>query len=388
MLPAPESASLFSRATREEGGPAVAGESGENREPSPPDARKGLRAWRKRLFWKLQAIGWGGTALMGIVFTSVGYLPLQDAVLLTPFRAVLGIVITCAMRYGFARLRKTSGNLWGKAALVLFGCGVISFADSGLILLLADALGVEFDRSLEYFLKGTVLMRWMFYWLWSVLYFGINYWLDTEHARLRLAQAEAAARSAELQLLRAQVNPHFLFNALNSILAESENPSSVQALTQALSDYLRFSLQQPGDVHALGVELDALENYLRVEKARFEENLEYRIDANAAARRTPIPIALVQTLLDNAIKYGQRSTIRPLRVVISAVEADGFLRVSVANTGEWIAAPTSTGTGLANLCRRLQLLYGGAASLATEAAGHEVRVHVRLPLAEKRGGAR
>lgn len=326
--------------------------------------------------------------LLGIVFSSASFISLKNAVALTSFRSLLGIAVTCALRYVFIRLRSWEGSLWFKAALVFLGCGVISFADSGLAWLMINAAGIEQEESLEYFLKSSILMRWMFYWLWSVLYFSISYWLDTEHARLRVAQAEAVARASELQVLRAQVNPHFLFNALNSILAESENPASVRALTQALSDYLRFSLQQRGDLHPLGIELDALENYLCVEKARFEENLEYQIDASPAARRTPIPIALVQTLLDNAIKYGQRSTIRPLRVLISAVEEGGLLRVTVANTGEWIVAPSSTGTGLANLCRRLHLLYGEAASLATEPLGSEVRVHVRLPLAEKRGGAR
>ena len=105
-------------------------------------------------------------------------------------------------------------------------------------------------------------MRCGIYALWVSLYISINHFIDTAREQLRLAQLETETRESELQLLRAQVNPHFLFNALNTILAVAEEPQRVSETTHALADYLRFSLAQNSELHPLGKELDALENYL------------------------------------------------------------------------------------------------------------------------------
>ena len=347
------------------------------------DGEHGSPRWRRRLFWKLQAIGWGGTFILAVLFSALEYSSHTTILYLWGARAALGVLVTSLLRYGYRRLRRSGGNLWLKAGGVCLLCGALGWVDGLGTLWIAPELGVETEGyGMKPFLMGSILMRWMLYWLWSILYFGINYWLDTEHARLRLAQAEAAARSSELQLLRAQVNPHFLFNALNSILAESDNAGTVRALTMALAEYLRFSFQAHGDREPLGVELDALENYLRVEKARFEEKLEYRIEAAQAARDQETPIALVQPLLDNAIKYGQRSAVRPVRVAITARKEGGELVITVTNTGQWEAGGHSgrAGTGLANLRRRLQLSYGEAAALTTAEGEGEVVVQVRVPL--------
>ncbi len=336
---------------------------------------------RRRFFWKLQIGGWVAAAMLGIFFTGVDFFPWKEAFSLGILRAGFGFGATCALRYVYRYLRRKGTPLWLTAFTASLLCCGLGIADALGIALAAKVIGVNLETAgVSELLVASVLMRWMLYWLWSVLYFGINYWLDTEGARLRLVRAQSAERAAELQLLRAQTNPHFLFNALNSILAESENPASVRALTLALSDFLRFSLQQGSDLQRLGVELDALENYLRVEKVRFEENLEYSIEADEATRQSFAPVALVQPLVDNAIKYGQCSTIRPVRITVQAVAEQGVLTITVVNSGEWMFShnAASTGTGLVNLRRRLELLYGEKASLRTEAKGGKVCVRVRV----------
>lgn len=340
--------------------------------------------WRSGLFWGLQLGGWGAAILLTIFVSAATFFPARDAVVLGLIRTAFGFIITCGLRYPYHYLRIRPGNLWLRGMAIFLISGVLSFFDGGVTLLASHVFGMDSSSMVSrQFLVGSTFMRWMVYWLWSLLYFGINFWLDTQHASLRRARSEAEARVGELRLLRAQVNPHFLFNALNSIQAGAGDPALVQSLTQALADYLRFSLDQKGDIQPLGVELDALENYLRVEKVRFEEKLDYRIMADPSARRLPAPIALVQPLLENAIKYGQRTSSWPLRVKVAAEVADGRLRVSVANSGKWVEpeAGRSTGIGLANLRRRLDLLYGGQADLVTETVGDEVQVSVLLPAA-------
>src|SRR5690606_31975710 len=114
----------------------------------------------------------------------------------------------------------------------------------------------------------------------------------------RLASAEIAARDAELQVLRAQLNPHFLFNALNTIAAEADDdPARVKAVTAGLSQLLRFSLQQREHFGVLGEEIAAVESYLAVERLRFEERLVWRTSFTPAARRARVPTALLLPLV-------------------------------------------------------------------------------------------
>jgi LytS/YehU family sensor histidine kinase len=240
------------------------------------------------------------------------------------------------------------------------------------------------SRELQSFvLPMGVLLRWSLLVIWSLLYFGIKLWLETAAARLQAAESEAAARTSELRQLRAQVNPHFLFNALNSVLAEKDNASAVELITLELAEYLRFSLRPAGDCQTLGEELDALEHYLRVEKARYEEKLEYVIEAEPQVRRVRVPVATVQPLLENAMKYGRQTSPVPLRVVLSAAldRETGALRITVRNTGRWLEfdATRSHGIGLANLRRRLELLFGAEGQLTHGVDDGWVWVEVTLP---------
>jgi len=281
--------------------------------------------------------------------------------------------------------KKDHGLTWIHAVLLFILCGALGFADTRTIVFFASAIGLDSGRpGVQEFLSVSFPIRWSLYVVWCVLYFGILYWLETQHERLRIAERQAALLATELQVLRAQVNPHFLFNALNSLLAESNHPASVQRITLALATYLRFSLRHENDTDILSVELDALESYLSVEKMRFEENLDYSIESDDASRQASAPVALIQPLLENAIKYGQRSKIRPLKVRILTHVENQELVVQVINSGEWAqpGSVSSTGVGLANLRRRLDLLYPDRASVTVSAADHEVCVSVKLSLEE------
>ncbi len=337
---------------------------------------------RRRLFWRLQIAGWSTTLLIGVGM--LAYWPAIQVFLLGVFRAVFGFTVTSfVLRPVLQSIRRQGRNVrWRDVALLFLLCGLLAITDTAAVGELARLMGLELHQpGMRQFLSMSVVLRWVLYGFWSILYIGILYWLDTQQAQLRLAQTEAAMRASELQTLRAQVNPHFLFNALNSILAESHNAAAVQRITLALAEYLRFSLRQRNDTDLLGVELGALENYLRVEKVRFEEKLEYVIEADAASREVQAPVALIQPLLENAIKYGQRSSTPPLRIAITGTVLGNKLIVSVTNSGRWEEAEpgTSTGTGLANLRRRLELLYDGRASLTITREKQEVCAQVEIP---------
>ncbi len=344
---------------------------------------------RERLFWLLQGAGWSAVGVLSL-YPLLQLFTLPAILVILAMRVGSGILVTTGIRHVLRRVPWRKWSWWRLSAGVLVFCLMLGTIDSlGTHLLAKKTLelaGRDESAPAEihgFILLTGVLLRSSLFIIWTLLYFGIKLWLDAAETRLEAAQSETAARTAELRQLRAQVHPHFLFNALNAILAEKNNPAAVEQITQELAEYLRFSLRAADDCQALGDELDALEHYLRVEKARFEEKLEYAIDASPETRRLRVPVAMVQPLLENAMKYGRRTSPAPLRVRISAalLREARSLRVTVENTGRWLEfdAARSHGIGLSNLRRRLELLFGTAARLTHDADDGWVRVAVSLP---------
>ncbi|MGB8854411.1 MAG: histidine kinase [Pirellulales bacterium] len=216
---------------------------------------------------------------------------------------------------------------------------------------------------------------------WCALYFGYQLIRERNSAEFRAMEAESLALRNELERLQAQISPHFLFNALNTVIACRDDPEAIDTITQALANYLRFLLRPAATLEPLAREIDALEEYLTVQSARFGDALATRIECNTDVRRILVPPVMIQPLVENAIKYGIASGVRPVQVVVSAHRESDWLIVEVANTGRWAPAVIrqSTGTGLSSLTRRLRLLAGASATLTHTEADGWVRVRIRLP---------
>ncbi len=348
-------------------------------------------AERERLFWTLQIAGWSAVGSLSIYpLLQLFSWPVIGVILV--MRVGSGILVTTAIRQFLRRIPWRRWSWWRLSAGVLIICVVLGAVDSlgthSLAKKTLEWAGRSETTPTEvhgFVLLAGVLLRSSLFIIWTLLYFGIKLWLEAAETRLDAARREAAVRTAELRQLRAQVHPHFLFNALNSILAEKDNPDAVEKITQELAEYLRFSLRPADDCQALGDELDALEHYLRVEKARFEEKLVYAIEAPPEARRVRVPVAMIQPLLENAMKYGRLTSGTPLQVRISAAlsRPARALEVTVQNSGRWLEfdAARSHGIGLSNLRRRLELLFGTGARLTHQADCGWVQVAVTLPVA-------
>ena len=211
-------------------------------------------------------------------------------------------------------------------------------------------------------------------------------WQRMKSLELRNAEAEAALRTSELQRLEAQLQPHFLFNALTAVLACRHDPEAVANVTIGLSEHLRFCLSRQGTLEPLSREIDALEHYLAVQRARFGKALDCRIECTEEAREALVPPVIVEPLLDNALKHGAITSPAPLRIVVDCRMEGSALVVTVDNSGTWIepGADGRQGTGLASLRRRLDLLDFREASLESGPAADGVRAIVRLPLARTR----
>ena len=219
---------------------------------------------------------------------------------------------------------------------------------------------------------------------WCALYFGYQLIQERNSTEFRAMQAESLALRNELQHLQGQISPHFLFNALNTVMASRDDPEAIDTVTQALANYLRFLLRPAATLEPLSRELDALEEYLTVQSVRFGDGLVTLIDCDLDVRGVPVPPVMVQPLVENAIKYGGQTSPRPIRVEVAARRDGEWLVVEVANTGAWVAAGSrqSTGTGLRSLERRLRLLVGPSAAVSHREDNGWVRVRIRVPIAE------
>jgi anti-sigma regulatory factor (Ser/Thr protein kinase) len=342
------------------------------------------------LFWRFQIGGWiFFTLLLGIVgwiLIKSEDIPPSSGVLLFELvllSSIYGLLITSFLRPTFIWIHS---RRWSPLIMVpVVICISFPITVIGFLIIRIPFLRDHFSPLFSIHLVGANFATLGFYVelfifsLWIVMYFSSSLFFDS----LELSRRQ---QKSELSLLRYQMQPHFLFNALTAVMGVSGDRAKVEALTQSLADYLRFSLSKSGDdASPLGDELDALENYLHVEKIRFAENLNYRIDADEEMRAISVLRHLVQPLLENAIKYGQQTSPMPLSILIQVRRAGGKLQLLVENTGSWVEPSASSrdqgmGIGISNLRRRLQLVYSDRASLTYEHSPQRVRAMVTLPI--------
>jgi hypothetical protein len=338
-------------------------------------------------FWLAHSAFWAG--VFGVLMTVIHVFrpAIADPVAFVLVRVVLCFFVTAAMRWLSRQ----------EPLLVRLGVSKIGVMAGGAILsaVLITLVLFAFDRGtgrtplgparLELVARLAINLALLAN--WCALYFGYQLIQERNSTEFRAMQAESLALRNELQHLQGQISPHFLFNALNTVMASRDDPEAIDTVTQALANYLRFLLRPAATLEPLARELDALEEYLTVQSVRFGDGLVTRIDCDLDVRGVAVPPVMVQPLVENAIKYGGQTSPRPIRVEVAARREGDWLLVEVANTGSWVAAGSrnSTGTGLRSLERRLRLLVGPTAAVSHGEDHGWVRVRIRVPIPEVAG---
>jgi signal transduction histidine kinase len=230
----------------------------------------------------------------------------------------------------------------------------------------------------EWILDGALVHGVLPLFGWSLVHLGLQYNIALREQREQALRAMAAARDAQLRMLAYQLNPHFLFNTLNSIssLIVTRRNEDAEQMTNKLSSFLRASLTcDPGELIPLEEELALIEEYLDIEAVRFGNRLNVEIDCSCEAGCALIPGFLVQPLVENAIKHGVAPSREPVTIRLCASIEAGQLCVTVENCVPSETAPPAigAGVGLANVRQRLAAVFGAAASLSTELKG---RCHI------------
>jgi LytS/YehU family sensor histidine kinase len=217
----------------------------------------------------------------------------------------------------------------------------------------------------EYF--GAILLNFSLLAAWTALYYGINYFLLLEDQIRMRERLESQASTAQLAMLRYQLNPHFLFNTLNSIstLVLLKQTERANAMLARLSSFLRYTLvNEPTAKVTLAQEVETLKLYLEIEKMRFEDRLRphFRVDPETIGAR--LPSLLLQPLIENAIKYAVTASEDGADIWITAQREGQAVRIEVADNGDGgsgeLTASPSTGVGLANIRDRLTQAYGAS----------------------------
>ena len=329
---------------------------------------------KNRAFWFLQSIGWSGylflRSLSGFA-NGVGPMWIVHTGLLT----ATGYSLTLLMAALFRRLIRMR-VIW-TAVLSLLAVMVAATIFSVIetwsfsTFLSPDSrpTGVEY--------LGAILLNFALLAAWTALYYGINYYILLEEQITQRERLESQASLAQLAMLRYQLNPHFLFNTLNSIstLVLLKQTERANAMLARLSSFLRYTLANESTAKVTLVqEVETLKLYLEIEKMRFEDRLRphFRIEGDTIGAK--LPSLLLQPLIENAIKYAVTPSEEGADIWVTATRQGDSVRIEVADSGTggssegW--APPSTGVGLANIRERLAQAYGSAHGFATKKNEH------------------
>jgi two-component system, LytTR family, sensor kinase len=357
-------------------------------------------------FWRLQIGAWvafGAAMSLG----RAGEFPASILALVELPFALLGFITTLILTRVFVRLElgtDSSARMLSLIALVSLGGGMLwtasfhtYFHNVAIPLMPVFSPGFEVP-----FLRGPLLDNTVYNSLtmlaWSTLYVGLSYRDALFEQQERALRAVAEARDAQLQMLAYQLNPHFLFNTLNSVRALiDEDRDRARLMVTELARFLRYALvDRPLHLAQLSEEIDALRGYLAVESVRFEDRLEVRVEVQPAAAECLVPAFLLNPLVENALKHGVPvAGGEPLRVSVDArLTSRGTLAIVVENSGrlgEPKVSPTAAlgggpallnghgGLGVRNVRARLEHLFPGRHRFDLEQVGDLVRVSMELP---------
>lgn len=320
-------------------------------------------ALRLSPFWTAQLVGWVTYGAAKYLLSPGAYPTLWRVALLVG----LGLLLSLPLRRLYRRLR---GGPLPQPAIIAIAV-VASFAMANVWLLLFDGFLawrglLPFEGWDAYAIavlnKTPVLLA------WSTLYLGIEHWRDLQAEHERVLHSAALAKEAQLETLRYQLQPHFLFNALNSLRALiAENPARARQMVTELSGFLRYSLLPAGSGDVpLAEEIASIRRYLAIEQVRFEERLQVAFEIEPMAEMRRVPSFLLHPLVENAVKYGVRTSAAPVRLRVVARTEGSRLALEIANTGRWCDAQApgelfdaGAGLGLANVRQRLEHLYPG-----------------------------
>ena len=351
----------------------------------------------QQLYWILQIAGWGVYTLLRVIAAAtIVELPWGKSALELAISGGVGLAISHWLR-DFARRHNWAALSIPKLAIHIVVAAFIAGTPLGIMTQMLDisalqdagpelkeyapALGAGMTLTIQTLLQIT---NWaVLYMIWLAIYFTAVGLREYRTVRLKQSELARALQLAELRLLKSQLNPHFLFNALNTVRSLiADRPARAQEAVTRLANTLRYTLSSRQDeLVTFAQELDIVTDYLELESMRFEDRLRIERHVPADAASVYIPVMLLQTLVENAIKHGIAELPSGGLLRISAVLENDMLNVEIENPRPPAPIPaTGEGVGLRNARNRLRLLFGARATLDLDLSNPTVATaRLRVP---------
>lgn len=340
-------------------------------------------------FWGVNFLGWGGIAFVAYAFTPSldGYKESNHFLISILGTFFIGMLTTGVLR---AYLKNITLDDFGTRDLIKIFAAITVIAllyfgityGFGYLLGRFEEENVKVPEMYKEFSIGLgILNSFLTIIGWTVFYMAVKIAAKLNATRLERSELNATVRQAQLNTLKGQINPHFMFNSLNNIrgLMLEDVEKSRDMLTK-LSEMLRYSLTK-NDVNAIDLEeeLEMVENYIALSKIQFENRLDFKKQVAPETLRRPIPPMIIQLLVENAAKHGISNLKGGGTIALTTKEVDDKLNIIVKNTGRLRIDNKSTQLGLKNIKERLHLLYGSEATFTLEEIEEEVVATIKIP---------
>ncbi len=339
---------------------------------------------KKKLYWFSQIAGW----LIYVVFIAIFNILTGNnlsAELVYSLLAIylIGLSVSHGFRMFIIRLNWMRFNIPRLIPRILLGNIIAGIVVYLLKLIIIEIIILQSFDGFRFIDAFADIMNWTFIFLiWSLLYFLFHFITNYRKEEIKNLKWQAAKNEIELNKLKSQLNPHFIFNSMNSIRALiNENPTLAKEAITQLSNVLRNSLLMGKQkVIPLNEEMKLVNDYLSLEKTRFEERLIITKNIEMESENFLVPPLMIQTLVENGIKHGTSKLPEGGRLEINTSIVDEKLVIVIYNSGEYKQAELSdTGFGIVNTVQRLKLLYGEKASFEIKNENDKVKTTLIIP---------
>jgi sensor histidine kinase YesM len=322
---------------------------------------------KNNIYWTCQFIGWTLYAAINLFFFKLSYNTNFKDILLFLIWLPLGITITHAYRFIVLKYNILKVNIYFQIPIIIVSSLIMSI----LFFIINISIVNLFSHSTEQIdlLAATskILSLVLIFVIWSVIYFGFHFFDNYKRTEIQNLRLEANTKEVELNKLKSQLNPHFMFNSMNSIRAlVDEDPKKAKVAITQLSNILRNTLMMHKNKFiTLEEELVLVKDYLELEHIRFEERLNFNFDINPNTLILNVPPMMVQTLVENGIKHGISKYPEGGSISIITLKTETGFEIEIINTGQLTPNTKSdSGVGVENTTNRLELLFGKKASFS------------------------
>jgi sensor histidine kinase YesM len=338
-------------------------------------------------YWVFQLAGWGTFALTNLFFAFLFSRLDTNVLVRLIFDVEIGLLFSHLMRQVIKKADVLMKPLQQQVIIFIIITLIFAFFIASVVSPFEDICNIRFNtkgqklpyRDLLYLNSGlffTLLL------IWNFIYFMYHFIMKSRKQQMDTIKLEALVKKLELETIKAHINPHFIFNALNGIRALiDEDPQRARRAITELSNILRSSLNaEKGETVSLGDELKIVKDYLALENMRFEDRLRVEYDIDSKTLDQQVPPMMLQTLVENAIKHGISKQVKGGVVKIISDFKDSYHELAVQNTGYLNGGSSRGGFGLSSTQDRLNLLYGEKAKFEIKQVNSDlVEAKVLIP---------